>query len=211
MAKRLTTKEFILKARKVHGDKYFYEKTSYVNTLTKVKINCKKCGTTFKQPPKEHLKGKGCLNCGGSKKLTRKEFIKKSQKVHGNTHIYSHVEYVNVTTRVKITCKKCKNEFLKTPNKHLLGQGCPLCSKRHQGEKSRILVTDFEKKANKKHNEKYKYFQDYEEKKRVLKRQLRKAEKTLVAARVLAEEQDEEDLVKELVELRKISRMSRWD
>ncbi len=52
--------------------------------------------------------------------------------------------------------------------------------------------------------------EDYEEKKRVLKRQLRKAEKTLVAARVLAEEQDEEDLAKELAELRKTARMSRW-
>ena len=34
----LTTKEFIKKAKEIHGDKYDYSKVEYVNTLTPVTI-----------------------------------------------------------------------------------------------------------------------------------------------------------------------------
>ena len=44
MSKRLTTKEFIDRAIKVHGDKYDYSQTIYINAKTKVKIKCKKHG-----------------------------------------------------------------------------------------------------------------------------------------------------------------------
>ena len=40
MAKKLTTQEFIEKAKLVHGDKYDYSKVDYVNSQTKVCIIC---------------------------------------------------------------------------------------------------------------------------------------------------------------------------
>lgn len=63
MSKRLTTGEFIEKARKVHGDKYDYSNVEYVNSNTKVRIICTQHGE-FLQKPNDHLSGKGCKWCG---------------------------------------------------------------------------------------------------------------------------------------------------
>ena len=57
-----TTEEFIAKARCVHGDRYSYESTAYVNSTTKVCITCMKHGA-FMQRPADHLQGKGCPKC----------------------------------------------------------------------------------------------------------------------------------------------------
>lgn len=40
MRKKMTTEEFIAKAREVHGDKYDYSKVNYINNSTKVIIIC---------------------------------------------------------------------------------------------------------------------------------------------------------------------------
>lgn len=44
MTKKLTTKEFIEKAKKVHGDKYDYSKVNYERSTIKVCIICPKHG-----------------------------------------------------------------------------------------------------------------------------------------------------------------------
>ena len=59
----LTTKEFIEKAKEIHGNKYDYSKVEYVNTLTPVTIVCPEHGV-FQQNPKVHLKGCGCKKIG---------------------------------------------------------------------------------------------------------------------------------------------------
>lgn len=60
--RKLTTEEFIAKARLVHGDKYDYSLTSYVGNRTKVIIICPIHGA-FEQSPKLHLRGHGCNLC----------------------------------------------------------------------------------------------------------------------------------------------------
>ena len=54
---------FISKALKVHGDKYDYGKSDYVNAKTKVCIVCPEHGE-FWQTPSNHLSNKGCSECG---------------------------------------------------------------------------------------------------------------------------------------------------
>ncbi len=61
--KKLTTEQFIQRARKINGEKYNYEKTEYDGMEKKVKIICKKHGI-FEQNPGSHLKGNGCRKCG---------------------------------------------------------------------------------------------------------------------------------------------------
>ena len=61
--KKLTTEDFISKAREVHGDKYDYSKTEYVNNKTPICIICPEHGE-FKQTPYPHLRGCGCAKCG---------------------------------------------------------------------------------------------------------------------------------------------------
>ena len=59
---KLTTEEFIEKAKQVHGDKYDYSKCEYKTTEKKVTIICKTHGE-FKQTPHSHLQGQGCPVC----------------------------------------------------------------------------------------------------------------------------------------------------
>ena len=61
MPRKLTTEQFIEKARKVHGNKYDYSKVKYINNKTKVCIICHEHGE-FYQTPHRHLKGRGCQN-----------------------------------------------------------------------------------------------------------------------------------------------------
>ena len=60
--KKITTEEFINRARKVHGNKYGYSKVEYKNAHTKVCIICPIHGE-FWQIPNDHLNGCGCPKC----------------------------------------------------------------------------------------------------------------------------------------------------
>lgn len=57
-----TTEDFIQKAKKIHGDKYDYSKSMYVNCKTKICITCPIHGD-FYQTPYNHLNGVGCIEC----------------------------------------------------------------------------------------------------------------------------------------------------
>ena len=76
MQQRVTTEEFIEKARKVHGDKYDYSKVEYVNSSTKVCIICPIHGE-FWQIPNNHLRGSGCYFC--SKEKCAENYRKKEE------------------------------------------------------------------------------------------------------------------------------------
>lgn len=60
---KLTTEQFVEKARLLHGDRYDYSKTDYVDNKTKLTITCSKHGD-FYQTAHEHLQGCGCPVCG---------------------------------------------------------------------------------------------------------------------------------------------------
>ena len=60
--KRLTTEEFVEKARKIHGNKYDYSKVEYKDSHTKVSIICPIHGE-FLQTPNNHLNGQQCPFC----------------------------------------------------------------------------------------------------------------------------------------------------
>jgi len=72
---KLSTEEFIEKAKEVHGDKYDYSKSEYINHMTKVCIIChqKDCYGNehgeFWQIPNSHLKGCGCPKCNNLKRV----------------------------------------------------------------------------------------------------------------------------------------------
>ena len=149
---RLTTEEFIEKARKVHGDKYDYSKVEYKNAHTKVCIICPEHGE-FWQTPNTHLYLKcECSKCMKNAKGTTDEFIERARKIHINKYDYSKVEYINSKTKVCIICPE-HGEFWQTPDKHLYGQGCPICG----NDKQKSNTEEFIRKANKIHSNKYDY------------------------------------------------------
>ena len=65
--RRLTTSEFVERARLVHGDKYDYSRATYFLSHEKVEIICREHGA-FWQSPVNHTKGNkaGCPGCAVS-------------------------------------------------------------------------------------------------------------------------------------------------
>ena len=63
MGRKLTTDEFIERARKTHGETYDYTLVDYNGMDAPVNIVCKKHGA-FRQNPYHHLSGSGCTACG---------------------------------------------------------------------------------------------------------------------------------------------------
>jgi hypothetical protein len=61
------------------------------------------------------------------KSLTTEEFINAAKKIHGDKYDYSHVSYINSSTKVCIICPK-HGEFWQNPYHHLNGEGCPKCN-----------------------------------------------------------------------------------
>ena len=59
---KLTTAEFIRKAKIIHKDKFNYRLVKYIDTRTKVKILCPTHGV-FEQTPNNHLRARGCNLC----------------------------------------------------------------------------------------------------------------------------------------------------
>ena len=97
---KLTTEEFITKAKAVHGDRYDYSKVKYINNQTKVCIICPIHGD-FIQRPLDHIKGSGCPECGKvknveSRRKTTDHFIDEARKVHGDKYDYSNVNYESI-------------------------------------------------------------------------------------------------------------------
>lgn len=150
MPAKKTNLEFIEDCKKVHGEKYRYDKCLYKGNRIKVSITCLKHGD-FEQLPHNHLNGKGCIVCVGSKKYDFSSFIEKSKIIHNDYYDYEFVNFINTKTKVKIKCPK-HGLFEQTPTKHLNGSGCHKC-----GGSLRSNIDDFILKSNLKHSYKYDY------------------------------------------------------
>ena len=153
--KKLTTEQFIEKARKVHGNKYDYSKVEYKNNHTKVCIICPEHGE-FWQVPNAHLSGCGCKKCAGNEKYTTIEFIERARRIHGDKYDYTKVEYSGANKKVCIICPE-HGIFWQKPSSHLLGCGCPKCGNEKCAEKNSSDINEFIEKARKVHGNKYDY------------------------------------------------------
>jgi hypothetical protein len=69
-----TTPDFICKSQILHGGTYDYTAVDYVNSITKITIQCSKHGA-FEQIPNSHLSGHGCPKCTATQSLAEKEII----------------------------------------------------------------------------------------------------------------------------------------
>lgn len=138
LKRTLPIKKFIKKSEKTHGKKYSYDKVDYKNNYIKVKIFCNIHKEYFSQTPGNHMSGQGCNKCGmeklfNSRKLTIKEFIKRSQILQIETYNYSKTKYVSAKEKVEIICKK-HGSFFQLPDSHLRGSGCPKCGNNNISE-----------------------------------------------------------------------------
>lgn len=157
MSKRVTTADFIQRAREVHGIRYEYSKVLYVAATSKVSIICPEHGE-FEQQPTNHYIGRGCPECGGNKPLTLDRFIERAGKVHKSRYDYSRVELQNVESKVEIICPD-HGPFLQRPASHLKGFGCDRCGRVETGKKLRHSRERFIEDARRAHGVRYDYSQ----------------------------------------------------
>ena len=150
-----TTEEFIAKAKAVHGNRYDYSKVEYVNNNTPVEITCRLHGS-FWQTPHNHKKGQGCPICGGKKKMTNSDFIKRAQEIHGDKYDYSKSVFKKVTEKVCIICP-LHGEFWQEPHAHFGGCGCPQCGKEKSSSTRKKSNQKFIEEAHKVHGNRYDY------------------------------------------------------
>ena len=150
--KKLTTQEFIDRARVVHGDKYGYAFSVYQLAYIKVLIHCPEHGM-FEQTPNSHLNSSGCPVCADkSKAHTSELFTEKARKVHGDNYDYSKVVYQHSHVNVKIICQT-HGAFQQKPYNHLYGKGCPDCADDSQRYTKELFI----EKANSVHGDRYDY------------------------------------------------------
>lgn len=138
MSRKKTFDEFLNEANQKHKDKmYMYDKSTYINTHTPMRIVCPKHGE-FWQTPKSHLLYE-CLKCSYEKRaknyiMTTQEFIEKANKIHGiGKYSYEKAVYKGTKEPICIICSK-HGEFWQKPNNHLSKKGCPKC---HQSQLER--------------------------------------------------------------------------
>ena len=133
MPKKINREEFKSRLVSTYGTKdYDFSNSIYNGYYNDVEFICKKHGKMMRKAS-ELLKCKYCCKeCQKEASSTRQlsttdEFIRKARKKHGNKYDYSKVEYTNSKNKVTITCP-IHGDFLKDPNSHLNGRGCPKCS-----------------------------------------------------------------------------------
>lgn len=145
-ARTSTQAEFEARARAVHGDVYSYGE--YTAAHKKIKIICPVHGE-FKMSPSNHIAGGKHPSASNNKLKTQEQFERKAREVHGNKYTYG--SYTTARKKIKITCPD-HGEFEQTPNSHLGGSGCMVCS-----GKLPITQEQFESKARSVHGNKYTY------------------------------------------------------
>jgi Zn finger protein HypA/HybF involved in hydrogenase expression len=173
----IVTDEFIEKAKSIHGDKFNYDKTIYLDSKSKIEIYCNKHNIYFLQSPYTHLKNKfSCPDCateGKTINITKDEFIEKAKSIHGDKYNYDDVIYINSRIKIKIWCNIHNEHFLQQPNVHINQKcGCPKCGREisviktneifnlngHIHRDNRKLTKEtFIEKAKKLHGDKYLY------------------------------------------------------
>lgn len=154
---RMTTEEFVKRAKEIHGDKYDYSKSNYRGIMKKVIIICPEHGE-FEQTPNDHLNNKrNCPKCvHRSYKKTTEEFIQEAKNIHGDKYDYSKSAYSDKDKKIIIICSE-HGEFKQSPHSHLQGSGCPKCANRLNGLKKRLTNEEFISKAKRVHGDKYDY------------------------------------------------------
>lgn len=110
-----TTEQFIIEAKRMHGEKYDYSLAKYNGIKQTIDIIYN--GIIYKQNASSHLSG--CCPEIKNKVRNNKQFIKEAKLIHGEKYNYSMVDYKNNRTKVKIIY----NGFIyeQTPENHLKG------------------------------------------------------------------------------------------
>jgi len=82
------------------------------------------------------------------------------REVHKDKYDYSKSIYLGMQQKIEIWCNKHQEYFWQTPDKHLQKRGCPKCGTEERIKKRNTPFSEFVRKANLRHNNKYIYLPD---------------------------------------------------
>ena len=165
MSTKMSTPEFITKAKKVHGDRYDYTKASYTNAHAEVVLVCREHGE-FTQKAYSHLNGRGCPECG---RISSDKSRKNDPRDVLNKLIEKFGDYYDFTAVLK--ADGCKDPFAVICPEHGVTEltsnrllhpdskyACPKCGKRAGNKNKNLKTTDwFVSKAKEVHGDRYDY------------------------------------------------------
>jgi G:T-mismatch repair DNA endonuclease (very short patch repair protein) len=160
MPARKTLLKLIEQFRARHEDRYLYDGVVYVNSWTKIRIQCRTHGE-FEQRPDNHLQGMGCPLCGfrtraAAKTLTHDQCIERFRNTHETRYCYDEVVYVGQNDPVIIICS-VHGRFEQRPAVHWLGMGCQACGFQATADAQRMPTEEFVQRATAVHGVKYDY------------------------------------------------------
>ena len=126
---------------------------TYINSRSKIKFRCLKCGNEWETVPHTLVSGHGCTKCSRKQqrkktKKTNEQFLKELKKICPN--VFPLEEYINAQTKIKCKCVKCGNEWETKPNWLLSGHSCSKCAHKNGGKKIRLTNKEFLKKIKEK-------------------------------------------------------------
>lgn len=140
MPSRLTTDEWVEKAKILHGDRYDYSKSVYKGRTANITIICPVCGPIevhagFHVTKTPARKPTGCNTCNrnrAAKSLTKSfdEMVSDARAVHGDRYEYIEDTYVSARVQMKMICPS-HGEVTMIPDSHINKQAiCKECGKR---------------------------------------------------------------------------------
>ena len=100
----------------------------YINTRTKLKVECNKCANVWKTTPDHLLRGSGCPECAISNQTkTTIQFINELKVISPTIKVIDN--YINSKSKIKVMCLIDDSVWKATPDHLLGGSGCPKCVK----------------------------------------------------------------------------------
>jgi hypothetical protein len=130
VARRLTTQEWIHKAKEKNGERYDYSRVEYKGGRIAVIIGCEKHGWVPVHPSTHINRGSHCRDCGyevNGKRFTIDEWIEKAKSTHGENYDYSNSVLIG-KTQMSVKCR-IHGEWTPDRSSHATGgAGCPVCN-----------------------------------------------------------------------------------
>ena len=159
MRKKYTINEIEEQARKIHGDKYEYDFSTYRRKSLKMRMICHKKDKNgnehgeFWQSMENHTKKNpcGCPKCAieelsDKKRLTVDKINERLKKINeGRYFLPEETEYYSNTQKLRFICKK-HGEFEAYVCNILKGENCPCCRSEKMSETLSLGIDEFKRR-----------------------------------------------------------------
>lgn len=158
---RGSTKEFIEKAKTIHGNKFDYSLTEFKGATNNICVICNICKSKFFTKACFHLNGDngGCrkcfsLNLSKNQAITKNDFVERANVFQKDQYEYIS-DYINCYSPITSICKSCRTERTMIAGRFLSN---PVICKKCLSLKK---ISDFENRCRSTFGERYIFYQDY--------------------------------------------------